>query len=201
MSKGIVFFAKNKEGYKLSFTKKKCVSDAIDNLNVSQVLHNFEFECGVYISKPKSVKDNLKKDISEYCLDNNKELYKFDDNILPYKLLYSYSANGIMLKNKYDKPYLDDSDNESDYGSDSELDNESESESDSEEFEVEKIVRHEGNIKNLKNMRFLVKWKGYDSDEDTLEPIKNLIDNTQFRKYVNDNKKELKKLKEMIDLL
>jgi hypothetical protein len=104
-----------------------------------------------------------------------------------------------MLKNKYEKPYLDDSDNESDYGSDSESDYDSES--DSEEFEVDKIVRHEGDIKNLKNMRFLVKWKGYDSDEDTLEPIKNLIDNTHFRKYVNDNKKELKKLKEMIDLI
>lgn len=199
MSKGVVFFAKNKDGYKLSFTNKKCVSDAIDNLNVSQILNNFEFECGVYITKPKSVKDNLKKEISKYCLDNNKELYNFNDSSLPYKLLYSYSANGIMLKNKYDKVYYDDSDNE--YGSDYESDYESDSESDSEEFVVEKIVRHEGDVKNLKNMKFLVKWKDYDSSENTLEPIKNLIDNIEFRKYVNTNKKELKKLKEIIDLL
>jgi len=46
-------------------------------------------------------------------------------------------------------------------------------------------------------MRFRIRWKGYSSKDDTMEPIKNLIGCHIFIKYINDNKK-LHKLKKFI---
>ena len=45
---------------------------------------------------------------------------------------------------------------------------------DKEEYEVEKVLNHEGDIKLKGQMKFLVKWKGYDESHNSWEPWKNL---------------------------
>ena len=51
-----------------------------------------------------------------------------------------------------------------------------------EEYLVESIEKHNGSWKNIKNMRFLVKWVGF--EERTWEPYSNLKNNEQLRDYV-----------------
>ena len=41
---------------------------------------------------------------------------------------------------------------------------------DNEEFVVEQILAHEGHIEDKTNMRFLVKWQGYDKESNSWEP-------------------------------
>ena len=55
-------------------------------------------------------------------------------------------------------------------------------------FIVEKIIRHSGHVKKQKNMKFLVKWEGYDDPTDlTWEPISNLRNNVIFERYCQEN--------------
>ena len=57
------------------------------------------------------------------------------------------------------------------------------------EFEVEEILNHSGKpIKNsATKMMFLVKWKGFDHEENTWEPWKNLRDNSFLHEYLKKN--------------
>ena len=59
---------------------------------------------------------------------------------------------------------------------------------DKEEFVVERILEHQGNIQDKTNMRFLVKWKGYDESSNSWEPWYDkgagLRDNTVLHEYL-----------------
>ena len=48
------------------------------------------------------------------------------------------------------------------------------------EYKVEKVI--DDRIRKGKQ-EFLVKWEGYDSDENTWEPYNNIKDNAQFKAY------------------
>jgi hypothetical protein len=48
-------------------------------------------------------------------------------------------------------------------------------------YEVEKIVDHKGD--NPSNYEFLVKWKNYDSTENTWEPLENFEDREVINRY------------------
>jgi chromobox protein 1 len=55
------------------------------------------------------------------------------------------------------------------------------------EYEVEKVI--DDRIRKGKQ-EFLVKWKGYPSEENTWEPYNNLKDNQQFKNYQKKMKKK-----------
>jgi len=55
------------------------------------------------------------------------------------------------------------------------------------EYVVEEIVSHTGSIRDVKNMKFQVRWAGYDSSEDTFEPWENLVDNVYLHRYLTRN--------------
>lgn len=136
--------------------------------------------------------------------------YNDDDNTYPQANLQNeYDSD---LENNSPNEFYNDSENDSEsdfeddyedyYEDDSESDSESDSQNDSEsdsqnEFVVQKIISYEGNVEFPKKMRFRIRWKGYSSKDDTMEPIKNLIGCHIFIKYINDNKK-LHKLKKFI---
>ena len=55
---------------------------------------------------------------------------------------------------------------------------------DANEYIVEQVIQHRGDWKQLKNMSFRVRWKGYDEDEDTWEPWQNLKMNDKLHEYL-----------------
>ena len=56
---------------------------------------------------------------------------------------------------------------------------------DNESWEVEKIVGHTSNGKNPRHWTFKVKWKDYDSSQNTKEPWCNLLHNEFLHEYLN----------------
>ena len=58
---------------------------------------------------------------------------------------------------------------------------------DKEIFDVERIVSHNGTIKNKKEITFRVAWRGYPG-EDTDEPYSNLRTNTKLHEYLRAKK-------------
>ena len=56
----------------------------------------------------------------------------------------------------------------------------------SDHYIIEKIVRHKGNLNKDKkqDLRFVVKWEGYSSLENTTEPWKNVRDSTPLHDYL-----------------
>ena len=59
---------------------------------------------------------------------------------------------------------------------------------DKEEYEVEKVLNHEGDIKLKGQMKFLVKWKGYDESHNSWEPWKNLRLVDKLHAYLRKHK-------------
>jgi hypothetical protein len=55
------------------------------------------------------------------------------------------------------------------------------------EFFVEKILAHEGNVKVRSSMKFTIKWLGYDSSKNTVEPYSNLRDLDILHDYLTHN--------------
>jgi hypothetical protein len=202
MSKGCVYFVKNYTGYKISFTKK-ILKYAIEDLDRSSIGELFIFVKGIIVNKPKKVKEIISNKIEKYRI--RKDLYNLPDIVI------ENIFNGIKGKFYKDILEIEPNDyNDDDYNTNSqrdlqnnspnefESDSESDSQSDQEnEFVVEKIISYEGNVEFPKKMRFRIRWKGYSSEDDTMEPIENLIGCIVFIKYINDNK-ELHKLKKFI---
>jgi hypothetical protein len=52
-------------------------------------------------------------------------------------------------------------------------------------FEVERIMSHVGTTR--RNLRFKVHWKGYPHDEDTEEPLANVLGNVQLLQYIREH--------------
>lgn len=224
MTVGIIYFAKNYTGYKLGFTKIN-VKYAIENLNISQIGENFEFVCGGIAKNPKSVKDKLKNKIKENLIQ--KDLYNFINDKVPYNLLKSnYNIVVIDKLNLLDDIYLNNSESDSDieqsydnlYNNkfinkdnkfidkdDKFIDEEDNTDNSDYTIEkenlIEKILFHYGDINNLKDIKFYVKWIDYPLEKSTWEPIKNLIHNEHFIEYIESKKEELYKIKEIIDIL
>ena len=59
---------------------------------------------------------------------------------------------------------------------------------DREEYEVEKVLNHEGDIKLKGQMQFLVKWKGYDESHNTWEPWTSLRLVDKLHEYLRKHK-------------
>ena len=76
MSKGFIYFARNITGYKLGFTKNK-LTDAIKNLNTSQIIENFTLVNAISVNYPKKIKNEISKKLVDKRI--NKDLY----NITP----------------------------------------------------------------------------------------------------------------------
>ncbi len=55
-------------------------------------------------------------------------------------------------------------------------------------FDIEAIVDHKGNIKNRNDMKFLIKWEGYEDSENTWESYQNLYNNKIFHAYLEKNR-------------
>jgi hypothetical protein len=56
------------------------------------------------------------------------------------------------------------------------------------EFVIESILDHQGLPAVKTKMQFLVKWKGYDHEENTWEPWKELRNTEALHIYLRDNK-------------
>ena len=52
------------------------------------------------------------------------------------------------------------------------------------EFYVESIRKHKGQWTNKRELKFLVRWKGYDPSYDTWEPWSELRDNENLHAYL-----------------
>ena len=59
---------------------------------------------------------------------------------------------------------------------------------DSQEYVVERIVSHVGTMRDRYNLRFEVKWLGYEESENTFEPYHELRHNEHLHTYLNANK-------------
>ena len=57
------------------------------------------------------------------------------------------------------------------------------------ELEVEAIVDHRGSTRKRSKMKFRVRWLGYEPEEDTWEPFKNVKDLQALDEYVNQHPK------------
>lgn len=55
-------------------------------------------------------------------------------------------------------------------------------------FEVEEVLGHK--LVNHE-LRFFIKWKGYDQTHNTWEPMDNLVNCTVFRQFINSKFKAL----------
>lgn len=55
---------------------------------------------------------------------------------------------------------------------------------DDREFLIDHIIKHEGNPRYKKSLRFLVRWANYPKEPDTWEPWKNLRDTEQLHMYL-----------------
>lgn len=55
-------------------------------------------------------------------------------------------------------------------------------------FDVEAILAHDGNIKHLSGLMFLVKWTNYEDSENSWEPWKELRDNPKLFEYLKSKK-------------
>jgi hypothetical protein len=60
--------------------------------------------------------------------------------------------------------------------------------SEAQEYEVEKILNHRGDKKKRSDLEFLVKWVGYDEENNSWEPWANLRDTSQLHDYLKINK-------------
>jgi hypothetical protein len=58
---------------------------------------------------------------------------------------------------------------------------------DKDEFLVEEIISHKGDIGRKTSLEFLVKWAGYGSEYNTLEPWSNLRNNSVLHDYLRKN--------------
>jgi hypothetical protein len=59
---------------------------------------------------------------------------------------------------------------------------------DSQEYMVERIVSHTGTLRDRHNLRFEVKWLGFDDTENTFEPYHELRHNEHLHTYLNANR-------------
>lgn len=55
-------------------------------------------------------------------------------------------------------------------------------------YEVESILRHQGNPKKKSTMRFLVKWRGYDDTANSWQLYKDMKGNAVLNAYLKQNK-------------
>ena len=56
------------------------------------------------------------------------------------------------------------------------------------EFFVEKILQHQGNIKRMSTLQFLVKWSTYDDSHNSWEPYSNLRKTAVLHAYLREKK-------------
>jgi hypothetical protein len=62
---------------------------------------------------------------------------------------------------------------------------------DHDQYVVDEIVDMKGDPKKKKSLQFLVKWKGYDNDDNTWEPYSNVRDLIALQNYL-DNHPDIK---------
>ena len=55
------------------------------------------------------------------------------------------------------------------------------------EFFIEKILEHRGNLKRKTDLQFLVKWLGYEDQNNSWEPYSELRDSEQLHQYLLEN--------------
>jgi hypothetical protein len=58
---------------------------------------------------------------------------------------------------------------------------------DNDEYVIEAILAHDGDLKQLRTLKFLVKWLGYPDSENTWEPWKTLRLTQQLHLYLRAN--------------
>lgn len=61
-------------------------------------------------------------------------------------------------------------------------------------FAVEEVLGHK--LEHDHEPRFFIKWKGYGDEDNTWEPIDNLVNCTVFREYINNKFKLLETVTE-----
>jgi hypothetical protein len=59
---------------------------------------------------------------------------------------------------------------------------------DAREFQIEKVLAHDGDTKRVSTLSFKVRWLGYDESNDSWEPWKELRLTTQLHDYLRANK-------------
>ena len=59
---------------------------------------------------------------------------------------------------------------------------------DTQAYIVESIVNHEGTVRERNNLRFLVKWEGYDAGQNTWEPYHELRHNEHLHAYLREHR-------------
>jgi hypothetical protein len=55
-------------------------------------------------------------------------------------------------------------------------------------FFIDKIVDHTGNVRRRSEMSFRVRWKGYNPDDDTWQPMKTVRETQAFVDYCTEKK-------------
>jgi hypothetical protein len=171
MSSGIVYFARNNTGVKLAFTTRLTLHEAINNINISQISNDFVFVNARIFRNPKRIKRIISDEL--YYCNINRDIYDISDEDIEDIL---NRMNGI---NHDDILNLE----PNNYEYEDELSDDDESDI---EYEVEKIIAHKGT--NVNNIKFKIRWLGYDKKYDTFEPICNLHNSKDILEcYIIDN--------------
>lgn len=192
MPRGIVYFARNNTGVKLAFTTRLTLEEAIDNLNISQVSNNFIYVNARIFRHPKRVKRIISDELF-YC-NINRDIYDISNDDIEDILNRMNGTNHNNILNIEPNDYGDDDHESEDTSEPDDSDNESNNDSsydelsdnESREYEVEKIVAHRGT--NIDDIKFKIRWLGYDEKNDTFESINNLHNAKDILEcYVIDN--------------
>ncbi len=148
MSYGIIYFARNKTGVKIGFTKIS-LKNKLNQLNTSQISDDFKICNSIYVHKPKYIKDKIIDKIFNKKI--NRELFDLTDEDID-KLCNEFNIK--IEDSDYESESSDYESESSDYDSDLETvwesDSDLESDSDSKSSKMKKNILFEFNKLKIK---------------------------------------------------
>jgi hypothetical protein len=145
MSYGIIYFARNKTGVKIGFTKIS-LKNKLNQLNTSQISDDFKICNSIYVHKPKYIKEKIIDKIFNKKI--NRELFDLTDEDID-KLCNEFNIK--IEDSDYESESSDYDSESSDYESESsDYESDLESDSDSKSSKMKKNILFEFNKLKIK---------------------------------------------------